>query len=75
MILPMIQLGLFLGRWPRVALVAAALLWPLILLVGDVLPFGPDVVGASVLAIVNCGVGVLIHQLLLRCVRRIQALS
>jgi hypothetical protein len=62
MIPTMILFGAILGRWWRIALVAAALAWPLFLVVTDVVGFSSKLVEAAALAVVNAGVGVLVHQ-------------
>ena len=69
MILWMIALGVVLGRWPWAAVVTAAVVWPIALISGGVL--GPDVdpwstlALGSLLAVLNAGVGVLVHQAVL----------
>jgi hypothetical protein len=68
----LILFGLVLGRWWRSALVAAALGWPGVLVATDVMGAGPGLLGASGLAIANAGVGVLIHQVVLRTARNVR---
>jgi hypothetical protein len=58
----MMLFGLVLGRWWRVALVTAAIGWPLLLVATDVVAFNAGLIGAAVLAVANAGVGVLAHQ-------------
>jgi hypothetical protein len=65
----LILFGLVFGRWWRFALVAAALGWPTVLVATDVMSVGPGLLGASGLAVANTGVGVLIHQGVLRTTR------
>jgi len=70
MIPTLILLGVVLGRWWPVPLVISAVGWPLLLLVTDVMTVEPGLVGASGLAVLNTAVGVLVHQAVLRAVRR-----
>lgn len=70
MIPTMILLGLILGRWWRAALVAAALGWPVLLVVTDVVGINASLLAAAALAVVNAGVGVLVHQGVLLAYRR-----
>lgn len=72
MIPTMILCGLIFGRWWRVTLVAAALAWPLLLVVTDVAGIDSTLLGAGVLAVVNAGVGVLVHQGVLLAYRRLR---
>jgi len=65
MIPPMILFGAIFGRWWLLTLVAAALGWPLLLVVTDVVGVNASLVGAAALAAANAGLGVLIHQGLL----------
>lgn len=58
----MIVFGLTAGHWPRVALLAAAVLWPVALVASDVMVFKIGLVTAAALAIVNTAAGVLVHQ-------------
>ncbi len=62
MIPTMILFGVIFGRWWRITLVAAALAWPLLLVATDVVGFRTSLIGAAALAVVNAGVGVLVHQ-------------
>jgi hypothetical protein len=63
MIPTMILLGLVLGRWWKVALVAAAIGWPVLLLAtGTDAP--ADLVTGAALGVANACVGVLAVQLL-----------
>jgi hypothetical protein len=68
----LILFGLVLGRWWRFCLVAAALGWPVVLVATGVMSVGPGLLGASGLAIANTGVGVLIHQGVLRATRNLK---
>jgi hypothetical protein len=72
MIPSLILFGLVLGRWWRFSLFAAALGWPTVLVATDVMGVEPGLFGASGLAIANTGVGVLIHQGILRTVRKLR---
>ncbi|HEU4811125.1 MAG TPA: hypothetical protein VFT00_03195 [Nocardioides sp.] len=64
MIPTMILLGLVLGRWWKVALVTAAIGWPLLLLAnGTDAP--ADLVSGAALGVANACVGVLAVQVLL----------
>lgn len=69
MIPTMLLFGLVLGRWWRLSLVAAAVVWPAILLVTGTMAVEAGLLGAAGLAAVNAGVGVLAHQGVLRGVR------
>ncbi len=73
MIPTMILFGLCFGRWWRAALVAAAVIWPLILLTNDVMGLEWDLLLAGALAVANALVGVLVHQAVLVTVRRMRA--
>lgn len=68
MIPTMILFGLLFGRWWRVALVVAAVGWP-VLLLGTADLSGPQLLGSAVLAVLNAGLGVLGHQAILGLVR------
>lgn len=72
MIPSLILLGLLLGRWWRVALVAAAVGWPVLLVATDVAAFDAGLLGAAALAVANSGVGVLAHQGGLRAYRHLR---
>lgn len=62
MIPTLIVIGAVFGRWWRVALLASALGWPVLLIATGAMGIGPALAGASGLAILNTGAGVLIHQ-------------
>lgn len=73
MIPTLILFGLAFGRWWRLSLVTAALGWPLLLIVTDVMSVEVGLIAAAGLALANTGVGMLIHQgsmRLLRLLRR-----
>ena len=67
MIPTLILFGLVAGRWWRLALPAAAIGWPALLLATDVLAPGSGLLGASLLAVVNTAAGVLINRGAARC--------
>ncbi|MEU4421810.1 hypothetical protein AB0F81_14385 [Actinoplanes sp. NPDC024001] len=69
MIPTLILFGLLAGHWWRSTLLAAALGWPLLLVATGVMAFGPGLLGASALAVVNAAAGVLVHQGVARVVR------
>jgi hypothetical protein len=69
----MILVGVVLGRWWKVALVVAALGWPLLLVVTGLMGVEPGLLVASALAVVNAGVGVLAHQGVLHVYRSARA--
>lgn len=69
MIPTLIVLGLVFGRWWRLSLAVAATAWPLVLVIDGAMDLEPQLLGASALAAVNAGVGVLIHQVVLHCLR------
>src|SRR5258708_27649312 len=54
--------GAVFGRWWRVTLLASALGWPLLLVVTGAMSIEPALLGASALAVLNTGAGVLIHR-------------
>lgn len=70
MIPTMILFGLVTGRWWRLALVAAAIVWPGLLLFDGVMGVSVDLLAAALLGMVNAAVGVAVHQAVLRLVRR-----
>jgi hypothetical protein len=71
MIPTMILLGFVLGRWRWLSLVIAAVGWPVILLVTNVLHVYYRLIEAAALAAANAAVGVLIYQ---GCARTVRAL-
>ncbi len=58
----MILFGVVFGRWWPITLVGAALGWPLLLVVTDVVGVNVSLIGAAALAVANAGVGGLVHQ-------------
>lgn len=62
MIPTLILFGLVFGRWWRLSLVAAAVGWPALLVATDVMDVEVGLLGAAGLAVINAGVGVLVHQ-------------
>lgn len=70
MIPTMIVFGLVLGRWWRLALVAAAVGWPVLLVADGVTDVEVELLGAAGLAVANTAVGVLVHQGALMGVRK-----
>src|SRR5260370_4551545 len=54
--------GAVFGRWWRVTLLASAWGWPLLLVVTGAMSIEPALLGASALAVLNTGAGVLIHR-------------
>ncbi len=72
MIPTMILFGLIFGRWWLLTLVVAALGWPSLLVVTDVVVVNAGLVAAAALAVANAGIGVLVHQGLLYTYRRLR---
>ncbi|SCL23483.1 hypothetical protein GA0070624_2745 [Micromonospora rhizosphaerae] len=68
----LIVFGLVFGRWWRLSIIAAALAWPGLLVAADVMDVEPGLLGASGLAIANTGVGVLVHQGIVRMIRKLR---
>ena len=69
MIPTLILFGLVFGRWWRISLLAAAVGWPFLLVVSDVISVEVGLLGAAGLAVINTGIGVLVHQGVLRTLR------
>jgi hypothetical protein len=69
MIPTLILFGLVFGRWWRFSLVAAAVAWPVGLVLTDVMDLEWGLIGAAALAVSNTFVGVLVHQGVLWSVR------
>ena len=69
MIPALILFGLVFGRWWRLTLVSAAVGWPALLVVDNTMDIEVGLLGAAGLAVINAGVGVLIHQGVLRTFR------
>jgi hypothetical protein len=65
----LILLGLVVGRWWRLAMIIGTAGWPAVLLAGGVVRTRPELLAATVLAVINTGVGVLLCQSGLRVVR------
>jgi|HigsolmetaAR201D_1030396.scaffolds.fasta_scaffold38611_1 hypothetical protein len=74
MIPVLILLGLVLGRRWWLSLVVAAVGWPVLLVATDTATASALPV-ASLLAVLNAGVGVLVHQAVLRAVRRVRGVD
>ena len=72
MIPTLILFGAVFGRWWRVTLLVSALGWPVLLVVTGAMSIGPALVGATGLAVLNTGAGVLIHQGILRGGRKLR---
>jgi hypothetical protein len=59
----LILFGLIFGRWWHLCLVVATVGWPLLLVETDVMDAEVrQLFGAAFLAVINTGVGVLVHQ-------------
>ncbi|MFW6090900.1 MAG: hypothetical protein ACODAF_03445 [Actinomycetota bacterium] len=69
MIPTMLLFGLVFGRWWRVCLPAAAVVWPAILLVDGTMGVELGLLAAAGLGVVNAAAGTLVHQGGLRVVR------
>jgi hypothetical protein len=65
----LILFGLVFGRWWRLSLAAAAVGWPVLLVATDVMDVEVGLLGAAGLAVINAGVGVLVHQGVLKALR------
>lgn len=72
MIPTMILFGLIFGRWPRSAILIGTLGWLLVLLADHTISVGALLLGAAGYAFINTGVGVVVHQVVLRLVRRLR---
>lgn len=80
MIPTMIALGLVLGWWWRTALVAAAVVWPTLLVASGVVPLSveglPTLAGGALFGVANAALGVAVVQGVgwaVRVVRRARA--
>jgi hypothetical protein len=62
MIPTMILFGLVFGHWWKSTLIAAALVWPALLLATGIIGFDSQVLGSGLFGLVNAAVGVGIHQ-------------
>ncbi|MCV2396258.1 hypothetical protein OEB99_18260 [Actinotalea sp. M2MS4P-6] len=69
MIPTMIAFGLVLGRWWRLTLPLAAVVWVTVLVADGVMGLEPGLIGAALLAVANAGLGVLVHQGVLQSYR------
>ena len=72
MIPTLILFGLIFGRWPRSAILIGTLAWPLLLLADNTISAGDLLLGAAGYALINTGVGVLVHQTVLQLLRRLR---
>lgn len=72
MIPTLILFGLIFGRWPRSSILVGTFGWPLVLLADHTINAGVLLLGAAGYAFINTGVGVLVHQAVLRFVRRLR---
>ena len=72
MIPTLIVLGLVLGRWWWLPLGISAVGWPILLVATGVMDIEPGLLAASGLAVLNAGVGVLVHQGILWTVRQVR---
>jgi len=68
----LIMVGAVFGRWWRVTLLASAVGWSALLVVTGAMTPGPALAGATGLAVLNSGAGVLIHQGILRGGRKLR---
>ncbi len=69
MIPTMILLGLVLGYWWRTALIAGAIVWPLLLITTGTETFGSGLFESTALAIANAAFGVAVVQIIRRTTR------
>ena len=72
MIPTMLLFGLVLGRWWKAAILAGAVVWPLLLLATGVEVTVLGLFAAAVLGGINTAVGAALHQALLGLVRRLR---
>lgn len=72
MIPTLIVFGLIFGRWWWQCLLVAALGWPVLLVATGVMDVEAGLVGAIGLAVINTGVGVVLHQFGSRAVRSLR---
>ncbi|MBI3430252.1 MAG: hypothetical protein HY050_09425 [Actinobacteria bacterium] len=70
MIPTLILFGLIFDRWPWSSILIGTLGWPLLLLADKTISAGVLLLGAASYAFINTGVGVLVHQGMLRLTRR-----
>jgi hypothetical protein len=71
----LILLGLVFGHWWKTTLVAAAVGWPLLLIVTGVDSGLDFALGAAALALANAAVGILVHQALWLLVRGVTSVG
>lgn len=72
MIPTMILFGLVFGRWWWLALAAAAVGWPALLVMAGGMPVGVGLLAASGFAVADTAVGVLVHQGVLWAIRKLR---
>jgi ABC-type xylose transport system permease subunit len=70
MIPTLILFGLVFGRWWRIPLLAAAVAWPVALVLTGAMGFERALIGAVVLAVGNTLTGVLVYRGVLWSIRR-----
>lgn len=75
MIPVLLVLGLALGRWWRTCAALAAVAWPVLLVATDVMEIEPALLAASLLAVVNTGVGVLVNRTVAALLRSMRTAS
>jgi hypothetical protein len=67
----LIVFGLIFGRWWKTALIVGTVSWVVLLLVSDIIEARLAVIAvATLLAFLNTGLGVSVHQAVLHAVRR-----
>ncbi|MDP8928349.1 MAG: hypothetical protein M3O70_07175 [Actinomycetota bacterium] len=72
MVPTMILFGLVFGRWWRAALVAAAVVWPALLVLSDAMTMERGLLIGSLIGLINAPVGVAVHQGVAALVRRMR---
>ena len=76
MIATLIVFGLIFGRWWKTALIVGTVSWVVLLLVSDIIEARLAVIAvATLLAFLNTGLGVSVHQAVLHVVRRFRRSS
>lgn len=70
MIPVLLVIGLVLGRWWRTTLAVATILWPVVLVLSEVMDVTWELLGAAALAFVNTLIGIVVHQGVLWTVRQ-----
>jgi hypothetical protein len=68
----LILFGLIFGRWWKSAIAAGAIGWSILLVADGGLGFEPGLAAGALLAALNTGVGVLVHQGALWAYRQIR---